>query len=425
MGPLTQKMTHTYNSKRRSIVYKDDSPDWHQEVRKEILYLPFHFIYPKYFNISMGLGCLLILLLLSPPVTAESVQASAHDDVLEVFVRDGCPHCAKAKAYLTQLASERPWLKIIYRPVDHDTDARNDLMQHALKAGVWPPGVPTFRFKDQILVGFDHADHMGLLLADLIDQTAHHQETKPNHVETTLFGTLSVTNLGLPLFTLAIGLLDGFNPCAMWVLLFLLSMLIHLQNRQKMALIAGTFVVVSGMVYYAFMAAWLNVFLLIGLSAAMRWTLGGLALAIGGLNVKDFVAWKRGFSLSIPDSAKPGVYARARAILATEKTLPALTAVATLAVMVNFIELLCTAGFPAIYTAILTQQDLSPIAYHAYLGLYILGYIADDALMVGIAVMALSSHKLTERTGRLLKLISGLVMLTLGVVLLLFPKWLV
>src|SRR5690606_5387610 len=159
---------------------------------------------------------------------------------------------------------------------------------------------------------------------------------------------------------------------------------------------------------YAFMAAWLNVFLLIGLSAAMRWALGGLALAIGGLNVKDFVAWKRGFSLSIPDSAKPGVYARTRAILATEKTLPALTAVATLAVMVNFIELLCTAGFPAIYTAILTQQDLSPIAYHAYLGLYILGYIADDALMVGIAVMALSSHKLTERTGRLLKLISGL-----------------
>jgi hypothetical protein len=266
---------------------------------------------------------------------------------------------------------------------------------------------------------------MGSVLASLVDQAVEHKETKPDHIETTLFGTLSVSNLGLPLFTLAIGLLDGFNPCAMWVLLFLLSMLIHLQDRKKMALIAGTFVIVSGAVYYAFMAAWLNIFLWVGLSTAIRWTLGGMALAIGGLNVKDFIAWKQGFSLSIPDSAKPGVYARMRAILAEERTLPALTAVTILAVMVNFIELLCTAGFPAIYTAILTQQDLNPITYQAYLGLYILGYLADDALMVGMAVMALSSHKLTERAGRLLKLISGLVMLGLGGMLIFHPEWLV
>jgi hypothetical protein len=110
----------------------------------------------------------------------------------------------------------------------------------------------------------------------------------------------------------ALGLLDGFNPCAMWVLLFLLSLLVHLQSRTRMALIAGVFVLVSGAVYYAFMAAWLNVFLVVGMSAALRWTLGGLALAMGGVNIKDFFAWNRGFSLSIPASAKPGLYARAR-----------------------------------------------------------------------------------------------------------------
>jgi glutaredoxin len=366
-----------------------------------------------------------LLIFQSSMVTGEATPPLAKENILEVFIRDGCPHCAKAKAFLIELRGERPWLQIIYRSVDHDENARDDLVRHSQRAGVWPPGVPSFLFRDQLLVGFDNADHMGSVLASLVDQAVEHKETKPDHIETTLFGTLSVSNLGLPLFTLAIGLLDGFNPCAMWVLLFLLSMLIHLQDRKKMALIAGTFVIVSGAVYYAFMAAWLNIFLWVGLSTAIRWTLGGMALAIGGLNVKDFIAWKQGFSLSIPDSAKPGVYARMRAILAEERTLPALTAVTILAVMVNFIELLCTAGFPAIYTAILTQQDLNPITYQAYLGLYILGYLADDALMVGMAVMALSSHKLTERAGRLLKLISGLVMLGLGGMLIFHPEWLV
>ena len=114
-----------------------------------------------------------------------------------------------------------------------------------------------------------------------------------------------------------------------------------------------------------------------------------------------------------------------RAILATDKMLSVLVAVAVLAVMVNFIELLCTAGFPAIYTAILTQQDLNPVTYHAYLGLYILGYLADDALMVGASVIALSSHELTMQAGRLLKLVSGLLMLGLGGILILRPEWLV
>ncbi len=378
------------------------------------------------FFIVLALRCfLLTLLLFIQPLEAKAVsnetQPIANENVLEVFVRDGCPHCAKAKEFLHKFSSERPWLHIVYRSVDHDSNARDDLLRYSETAGIWPPGVPAFRFNGQLLVGFDSPQHTGSLLTALIGQTT----VDSGRVETSLFGTLSVSNLGLPLFTLAIGLLDGFNPCAMWVLLFLLSLLVHLQDRRRMALIAGTFVLVSGAVYYAFMAAWLNVFLLIGISTALRWTLGGMALAIGGLNVKDFFFWKRGFSLTISDAAKPSLYTRMRTILTADKLLPALTAVALLAVMVNFIELLCTAGFPAIYTAILVQQDLSPTAYYAYLGLYILGYMTDDALMVATAVIALSNRKLTERTGRWLKLISGVGMLGLGGMMLLRPEWLI
>src|SRR5690606_41486190 len=99
-----------------------------------------------------------------------------------------------------------------------------------------------------------------------------------DRVDSSLFGTLSASELGLPLFTLALGLLDGFNPCAMWVLLFLLSLLVRLQDRRRMAMVAGTFVLVSVLVYFAFMAAWLNVLLSVGLTAAVRWILGVVAV---------------------------------------------------------------------------------------------------------------------------------------------------
>jgi hypothetical protein len=191
-----------------------------------------------------------------------------------------------------------------------------------------------------------------------------------------------------------------------------------------MALIAGTFVFVSAAVYYAFMAAWLNIFLAVGLTKHVRWALGTVALVIGALNLKDAVAWGRGPSLAIPDRAKPGLVARMRRAMQAPGLPASMLAVAGLAVVVNFVELLCTAGLPAIFTAVLSQHELSTAQHHAYLGLYILGYIADDALMVGVAVVALSSGKLGERGGRWLKLASGAVMLGLGAVLLLRPQWL-
>ncbi|MBL8072171.1 MAG: NrdH-redoxin, partial [Nitrospira sp.] len=235
------------------------------------------------------------------------------------------------------------------------------------------------------------------------------------------FGRLSYPDIGLPLFTLAIGLLDGFNPCAMWVLLFLLSLLVSLQDRVKMSLVAGTFVLVSGLLYFIFMAAWLNMFLIVGLSRTVQLTLGGVAILIGAVNVKDFFAFRQGLSLSIPAAAKPGLYARLRRIVQAENLTGALIGIVILAGLVNVVELLCTAGFPALYTHILSTQALATWQYYGYLALYNAAYIFDDALMVTIAVITLSRHKLEEREGRWLKLISGAVMIGLGLLLLVKP----
>ncbi len=344
---------------------------------------------------------------------------------LEVFVTDSCPHCANAKAALPSLAESYPDLAIEIRSLDRDPRAFSDLERYSRTAGIWPPGVPTFVLNGAVSVGFGGPQATAELIAFVERGLAGEGGAEMNPggvVDSALFGTLSVEQLGLPLFTLALGLLDGVNPCAMWVLLFLLSMLVHLGDRSRMALIAGVFVLVSALVYYAFMAAWLNLFLAIGLSGPVRVGLGVVALFMGLVNIKDYVAFGRGLSLSIPEAAKTGLYGRVRSVIQARSLLLALASVTALAIVVNFVEVLCTAGLPALYTATLIQQGLPTATYYGYLGLYILAYMADDALMVAVAVTALQSRKLSEKSGRLLKLLSGCTMLVLGLVMLVAPE---
>lgn len=186
-------------------------------------------------------------------------------------------------------------------------------------------------------------------------------------------------------------------------------------------LLGGTFVAVGGLLYFAFIAAWMELFLFIGYSRPLQVALGGAAVLMGMVHVKDFVAFGRGISLSIPESAKPRIADRARRILTAENLPGAIAAVAVLAAIVNVVELLCTAGLPAVYTQVLASYDLTRVAYYGNLAIYVAAYVLDDSKMLGIAVVTLSHRRLQERAGRWLKLLSGLVLAALGLVLLLRP----
>ena len=375
-----------------------------------------------------------------PAVVPEQAESD-----LEVFVRQGCPHCEKAKIYLTQLKQRYPQLKVTVRDIGEDPQALLRLKTLAAKFGITQLGVPAFYGRGELFIGFESEETTGTQLEELLgrpppDVGTHSEGICPlepevpcptalkqedvggKTIQVPFLGDRTLPELGLPLFTVFLGLLDGFNPCAMWVLLFLLALLANLRDRRKMFLLAGTFVLVSGIVYFAFMAAWLNVFLFIGYVRIIQVMMGGLAVGIGLVNVKEFWAFGQGVSLAIPDSAKPGLYARVRKILAAEHVSQAMIGILVLAILVNMIEFVCTAGFPALFTQVLSQQGLTTWEYYGYLGLYNLAYIADDAVMVTIAVVTLSHHKLQEREGRWLKLISGLVMLGLGVLLLMAPE---
>jgi len=233
---------------------------------------------------------------------------------------------------------------------------------------------------------------------------------------------VDAARLSLPVLTLLVAGMDAFNPCAFFVLLFLLSLLVHQRDRRRMLLIGMLFVAISGLMYFAFMAAWLGLFLVVGGLPWVTAAAGGVALVIGVINVKDFVAFRKGLSLSIPEAGKADIFQRARAILKADRLPAMLAATVFLGVAANFYELLCTAGFPMVYTRLLSLQVPDRATQYGWLALYNLIYVLPLAAIVLVFVRTMGARRLGEREGRLLKLLSGLMMLGPGLCLVLAPQ---
>jgi hypothetical protein len=189
-----------------------------------------------------------------------------------------------------------------------------------------------------------------------------------------------------------------------------------------MLLIGGIFVFFSGFIYFLFMAAWLNIFKYIGELKIITVIAGLIALLVAIINIKDFFWFKAGISLSIPEQAKPSLYQRMRGLVQSTETTQLVLSTITLAIVANAYELLCTAGFPMVYTRILTLNQLSDSTYYFYLVLYNIIYVIPLLVIVLVFTYTLGSRKLAESEGRILKLASGLMMLGLGGILLFAPE---
>ncbi len=353
--------------------------------------------------------------------------------VITLFWGEGCPHCEREKAFLQQLRQRTPGLTVRDLEVWKHRDNAALYQQVLQAAKITRPGVPTTIVGTQVFMGFNDVVRQQIEKAvarcsregcpDVLSGAAV-QPIAPGAspaLDVPLFGEIDPAKLSLPVFTLVIAGLDSFNPCAFFVLLFLLSLLVHARSRKRMLLIGGVFVLFSGLIYFLFMAAWLNVFLVVGRLAAITLTGGIIALVIGALNVKDFFFFKAGVSLVIPEAAKPKLFERMRGLLRAQSMPSMLGGAAVLAVTANAYELLCTAGFPMVYTRVLTLHNLSPARYYEYLVLYNAVYVVPLAVIVTVVTVTLGARKLTEWQGRQLKLLSGLMMASLGAVLIIEP----
>jgi hypothetical protein len=237
-----------------------------------------------------------------------------------------------------------------------------------------------------------------------------------------LLGEIDPHLAPLPLVTLVLGLLDSINPCAFFVLLFLLSLMTHAHSRARMLTVGCVFVAFSGVIYFLFMAAWLNFFLVTGGLQLVTTAAGIVALLIGTVNIKDYFRFHQGPSLSIPERLKPSLYQRVRNLLQASGYLSLLGGTVLLAIAANSYELLCTAGLPMVYTRILTLQNLPVWQYYGYLAAYNLVYVLPLLAIVIFFAMTIGTHRLSEGEGRLLKLLSGVMMTELGLMLLFAPE---
>jgi hypothetical protein len=368
--------------------------------------------------------------------------------IVNFFWGKGCSHCEREKRFFEARVKESP--AIVVRDYEVWYNQQNAaLLAGLLKAhGMKLAGVPITFIDEQVVTGFSAQSQKtieGLLSVcsqkpcvdsqDILNRktarsspsaapvpgTVTTRRDTDTPVEVPLLGKLDVQGTSLPVLTLVIAGLDSINPCAFFVLFSLLGLLIHARSRNRMLLIGGVFVFFSGCIYFLFMAAWLNLFLVMGQVAIITTIAGAVSVIIAGINIKDFFLFKQGVSLTIPDSAKPGLFDRMRRLIRATSLLSMLAGTTVLAIVANSYELLCTAGFPMVYTRILTLHSLSTTTYYLYLVLYNIVYVIPLFFIVLVFTVTLGSRKLSERQGRILKLVSGAMMLGLGGVLLLNP----
>ncbi|MDP1870452.1 MAG: hypothetical protein Q8K61_02390 [Gallionella sp.] len=381
------------------------------------------------------LAMVALILLWAMPVTAQvdDVRIKEKTDgqsqvQLYFFWSLTCPHCLEARPFVEAIPAARPWISLHTLEVTRHPEHARQYETMAAQMGQQAASVPALLFCGEMHVGWDDAQTTG---ADILRRLDACRDGAPagniapasgTAVSIPVLGEIDQRHFSLPLLTVAIAGLDAFNPCAFFVLLFLLSLLVHQKSRKRMLAIGGIFVLCSGLMYFAFMAAWLNLFQLLGNLVWVTLVAGVLAVFVGIVNIKDFFVFEKGITLSIPESRKPDIYRRARAIIGAGNFPAMLAATVFLAIAANFYELLCTAGFPMVYTRLLTLNELSPAGRYLYLALYNFIYVIPLALIVLVFTYGMDARKLTEREGRLLKLLSGTMMLELGALLLLAPE---
>jgi hypothetical protein len=247
----------------------------------------------------------------------------------------------------------------------------------------------------------------------------------PDKIKLPLFGEIEVKSFSLPILTVVIAGLDGFNPCAMWVLLFLISLLLGMKNRKRMWILGITFIAASASAYFLFLAAWLNLFLFLGFIFWVRIVVGLVACGGGIYHLREY--WrnrKDGCKTVVSSERRKKIFAKLKELSSSQKFVVALGGIILIAFAVNLVELVCSAGLPAIYTNILTLSSLPKWQYYLYLILYIFVFMLDDLFVFFIAMITLRAVGISKKYSRFASLIGGIIILILGILLLFKPEWL-
>ncbi len=402
---------------------------------------------------------LIVLAMISPFLNFARASADTNSIIIKLFWAEGCPHCAHEKEFLTDLMADNPDLVVETYEITKNQANMQLLVKIGLELKADVSGVPFTVIGSDYISGFaegqtdkqiielieknrpkalpsapdkvevekniaeDNPDKEGVVSQEKSDEAE--DKTAPNQViHLPLLGEINSREYSLPALSIIIGFIDGFNPCAMWTLLFLISILLGMKDRKRMWILGSAFIVSSALVYFLFMSAWLNLFLFIGFVAAVRVIIGLVAVGGGVFNVRDYFLNKEAGCKVSKSKNQQKIFEKIQTILHEKSFLMALLGIILLAFAVNLVELICSAGLPAIYTQILSLSDLAKWQYYFYIFLYILFFMLDDLFVFIVAMATLKLTGVTTKYSRLSKLIGGSILFIIGVILIFKPEWL-
>ena len=373
-------------------------------------------------------------------------NVSAKENVkLYLFYNYDCPHCAEEKVYLSQLEEEYDNLEIIKYEVKQNEENR-ELLSNFLENKDWEVrGVPLTIIGTNYFVGYN--DDIGNKIRcavnyysdnehrNLIAEYLGEEEIKEDLVDNfdvnsckftiPIIGEINPKNISLPLVSMVIGLVDGFNPCAMWVLIFLISLMIGMKNRKRMWCLGMAFLLSSSIVYFAFMMTWVNVAGMFSSSSIIEILVGIVALLGGGINLYHFIKEirKKDIGCSVTNNQKKKkIMIRAKEIVTENSFLLALGGVILLAISVNIIELACSAGLPILFSQILSMNDLSNSQIWLYNIIYIFFFLIDDLVVFIIAMTTMKLTGISNKYNKYAHLVGGIIMLLIGILMLVNPS---
>lgn len=382
------------------------------------------------------------------------------------FWGDGCPHCAAAKPFLEELGRQYPNVEVRAYEVWYNEANQPLLVQMASAFGFEPSAVPTIFIGDRYWVGYSEAirDEIAAAVAacsgsgcrdartgivagiptpsPTLEAVAAATESSVDSLESgevpestsslgatnilsiPLIGKVDLTTQSLALSTALIAFVDGFNPCSLWALSVLLALTLHTGSRKKVFLVGIVFLTVTSVVYMLFIMGLFTMFAVVSFVGWIQVVVALVALFFAAVNIKDYFWYKQGISFTIADDKKPGIYKGMRRILdAGDSTWAVIGATILLSAGVSLVEFSCTAGFPVLWTNLLITQQAAALTFVLLLLLYMLIYQIDELGIFLFAVFTLKAGKLEEKHGRILKLVGGMLMLTLALVMLVNPAW--
>jgi thiol-disulfide isomerase/thioredoxin len=435
-------------------------------MRKVRLFLQLFFLI-AFFVTGQGL-------IMPRPVLAQSFSAEQHQVVIYLFWGDGCPHCAKAKPYFEGLVSRYPGIVLKTFEVYYNQDNQQLFISMAKKYGLEQLSVPTIFIGPYYLQGYSeqynqdietiivHCLQNGCIdpaegatgfpaeitptpsvpLRSTVTATPDFASTstpipveptidptnlskslsQTNNLEIPLIGTVNLELQSTTLSTALIAFVDGFNPCSLWVLSMLLALTLHTGSRKKVFVIGLIFLTVTASIYALFITGLFSVLKVASFLGWIQVLVALVALFFALVNIKDYFWYKEGISFTIAEDKKSGIFSRIRALMDAGQSFWGLvSATVVLAAGVSMVEFSCTAGFPVIWVNLLNAQKVNGAAFVLLLLLYMVIYQLDEMAIFFSAVVSLKASRLEEKHGRLLKLVGGMLMLTLSIVMLVNP----